>query len=308
MVATIYGAEKDVYLVGTQQLYSLGQKLETPDGSIFRFMEMGGTTGVANKLYQSSVAEANWTNQDLATALTAGDTQITFKDGGTTFVVDEAAGGTVHAEEASDLGATYRIKSNSVTAAANTVMQFEDGVVALATSTANPFTFIKNPWKDVIIHPSPATALVIGVQRNIIAANGFGWTQSRGVATCLSNGVSVAAQPLVASNAVDGATANKRTVGTATATTVGTTITHNSGNTPIGSDITVVYLEDPTTAPETRWLDTFTATQFDINFETDPGANDMDLGWTLEVVAPVVATCLEAGVTAEFQPIFLIIE
>ncbi|KKM19284.1 hypothetical protein LCGC14_1657210 [marine sediment metagenome] len=306
MVATIYGAEKDVYLVGTQQLYALGQKLETPDGSIFRFTEMAGTVGVANKLYQSSVAEANWEGTDAT--LVAGATSIPFADGGTTFAVDEAAGGTLHLEEVADLGTTYRVKSNTVTSGSVTTMQLEDGVTVLAAVTANGVTFIKNPWKDVLVVPSPETALVIGVARNIIAANGFGWMQSRGVATCLGNGVQVVGQLMVPSNAVDGATANKKTTGTATATTVTTVITHNSGSTPNGSEITINYLESPTTAVDTRSLGTFSATQFTITLKVDPSTNDLDLIWTLESLAAPIGICLEAGASAEFQPIFLTIE
>ncbi len=307
MVATIYGAEKDVYLVGTQQLEALGQKLETPDGSIFRYTEMAGTVGVANKLYQSSVAIANWTNQD-ATA-TLGDTSITFVDGGTAFVADEAAGGTLHAEEAGDLGATYRVKSNGVTAANNTIMQLENGVSVLATITANAITFIKNPWKDVIIHPSPATALVIGVQRNIIAANGFGWTQSRGVATCLANGIQLVGDELIPSNAIDGALGVKHVSGTGTVSNAATTavITHNAGSTPTVEDVHYAFAEAPTNATTVDWLGTFTATQFTLTVN-DPGASALDFGWSITFLAAPVAICLEVPATAEFGPVFLTIE
>ena len=307
MVATIYGAEKDVYLVGVQPLYDLGQKLETPDGSIFRYTEMGGTIGVANNLFQSSVAIGNWTNQDATLVLDA--TSIPFADGGTTFAVDEAAGGTLHLEEAGDLGTTYRVKSNGVTAGAVTEMQLEDGITVLNAVTANAVTFIKNPWKDVVISPATLdTAWVIGIQRNIIAANGFGWTQSRGAASCLGTGTQIVGKGLCASNNTAGSTANKRTVGTGTIITTSIAITHVAGHTPIASDIRVEYTENPTTAPETRWLSTFTSTQFTVNVETDPSTSDLDFSWVLEVTNPVVGICLEAGVTAEFQPLFLTIE
>lgn len=308
MVATIYGAEKDVYLTGTQQLYDLGQKLELPGGEIFRFTEMGATVGVANNLYQSSVAIGNWTNQD-ATA-TLGDTTVSFVDGGTSFVADEAAGGTLHAEEAGDLGATYRVKSNGVTSANTTVMQLEDGVEILATITANAITFIKNPWKDVIIHPASLdTAWTMGIQRNIIAANGFGWTQSRGVATCLGTGTQVVGKDLCACNGVAGSTSPKRTVGTGTVANAATTavITHVAGHTPIASDMTLMFTEDATNDLDNWFMGTFTSTQFTLTVD-DPGASALDFSWVLEVTNPVVGVCLEAGATAEFQPLFLKIE
>ncbi|KKK96042.1 hypothetical protein LCGC14_2666750, partial [marine sediment metagenome] len=47
---TIYGAEKDVYLAGTQQLYALGQKFETPDGSsVAGFLRQLCRRGIARR-------------------------------------------------------------------------------------------------------------------------------------------------------------------------------------------------------------------------------------------------------------------
>ena len=186
---TLSGAEKDTYDTGAVQLYPIGQKLETPDGSIFHYSEKGAATGVANKLQQASVPVGNWTNVDLATAAAVGDAQISFEDGGTTFAVNEAAGGTVQIEEVGDLGHIYRIKSNTATATTTTVMQLEDGVTIQQAVTSNATTFMKNPWKDFVIKPASAqTSIVNGIPRVIIAADAFGWLQTRGIVSCLWDG------------------------------------------------------------------------------------------------------------------------
>ena len=189
MVATIHGAEQDVYFVGTQQRIQMGQKMETPSGEIYRYTLMGSTIGVANKLYQSSIPIANWITQTHTVALAVGDTSLSFNDGGTAFVVDEAAAGTVLAEETDDLGHIYRVKSNNATASNETIFTFENGVtvqIAVAVAASNVLTFIKNPWRQTIISPATInTASNAGVSRVIIAANGFGWTQTRGVCSCL---------------------------------------------------------------------------------------------------------------------------
>ena len=188
MPAVIYGAEKDVYAVGTQQLRTIGQKMLTPDGSVFRYTEMGGTVGVAANLYQSSVPIGNLLSQDLTTAMTLGDTTITQTDGGASLVADQAAGGTILVEETADLGHIYRVKSNLVTASNEAVCTLEDGVtvqVTVPVVTNNATTLLLNPWKDVVIMAAPATAIAIGVPRVVIAVNGFGWVQTRGPASCL---------------------------------------------------------------------------------------------------------------------------
>lgn len=192
MPAVIYGAEKDVYATGTQQLRALGQKMLTPDGSVFRYAEMAGTIGVANKLYQSAVPTSNWDSQALATAMTLGDTTITVFDSGTAAVADQLAGGTIVVEEPTDLGHIYRVKSNTATAANETVCTLEDGVtvqVTVAVAAGNVTTTLMNPFKDIVIYPgTKPTAMVIGVPRVVIAANAYGWIQTRGPASCLVDG------------------------------------------------------------------------------------------------------------------------
>jgi hypothetical protein len=122
-------------------------------------------------------------------ALAVGDTEISFNDDGTAFVANEAAGGTIVVEETDDLGHIYHVKSNIATASNETIMQLEDGVtvqVAVAVDTANVLTFIKNPWKDVIISPAAVnSAPNAGIPRVVIAIAAFGWTQTRGPASCL---------------------------------------------------------------------------------------------------------------------------
>ena len=178
------------YEVTTSQLYPLGQKAEDPSGSIFRYTLMGGTVGVANKLYQSSIPVVDWTTQTHTVALAVGDTEISFDDGGTALTVNQAQNGSIAVEETDDLGHIYYIKSNVVTVSTETICQLHDGVtvqVAVAVDTANVLTLILNPWAETIITPvGDNTAPSIGVSRVIIAVNGFGWTQTRGVASCLS--------------------------------------------------------------------------------------------------------------------------
>ena len=58
--------------------------------------------------------------------------------------------------------------------------------VAVPVAGGNVLTFIKNPWRELIISPAAVnSAPNAGIQRVLIAANGFGWTQTRGVASCL---------------------------------------------------------------------------------------------------------------------------
>jgi hypothetical protein len=192
------------YETTTIQNYPIGQKAETPDGSVYRYVLMGGVTGVANKLYQgAATAVANWTTQTHTVALNVGDTEISFDDGGTAFTVNQLEGGTLLVEETADLGHIYRVKSNVVTASTETICQLEDGVTVqkeMDVGANNVLTANLSPWAEVVITPATTpTNIVVGIPRVIIAANGYGWIQSRGVASSLNAGAPLPGNPVIVS-------------------------------------------------------------------------------------------------------------
>jgi hypothetical protein len=150
---------------------------------------MGGTVGIANKLYQSAAPTSDWITQTHTIDIAAGATSFSFDDGGTAFTKNQMAGGTVVFEETDDLGHIYKIKKNDVTSATETIMYLEDGVsiqVAMAAAASNVLTALLNQWQEIIISPAGInSAANAGVPRVIVPANQYGWIQTRGVASCL---------------------------------------------------------------------------------------------------------------------------
>lgn len=207
----IHGAEKDVYETTAYQLFPVGQKMVTPLGNVFRYTLMGGTIGVANKLYQSATNITGHQSQAAAVALAVGDAQITFTPTTTAIAVNEYARGTVGVEETDDLGHLYAIKSHPAASAdATCVLTLEDGVtvmVAVAVAGGNVLTVKKNPWRQVIIAPvTTPLGQAAGIARVVIAAtSGWGWMQTRGVANCLVDSTWVVGAPLTDGSAVAGA-------------------------------------------------------------------------------------------------------
>lgn len=74
--------------------------------------------------------------------------------------------------------------------------------------------------------------------------------------------------------------------GTATITSGNTSVvvTHGLGVTPELKDISILAGEDPDNSVGLVWVDTITGTQFTINCEADPGANNLDMGWQVRVL------------------------
>ena len=82
------------------------------------------------------------------------------------------------------------MKSNTVTVSAETIMQLEDGVSIVGTvAIGDACTAILNQWNAVIIYPATnPSAGIAGVPCKILAGGAYLWEQTRGVASCLSDG------------------------------------------------------------------------------------------------------------------------
>ena len=205
--AIIQGNDGDQFGDQVTALFSVGQKMELPDNRLFRYTLMGGTIGVANKLYQSSIPDAGWLRENNATATVKDDTRIDTSNTTTAIIANDFAEGYVMFENADDFGRIWQIAENEV--GNDTVHGFvlKPGVtVGVIIAVTNPMNQIFNPWKKVIISPASVnTSLVAGVPPSIIAAADWGWCQTRGIGSCLVDGTVIIGQEVRPSEAVAGA-------------------------------------------------------------------------------------------------------
>lgn len=191
----IQGAYATPYEVGTVALYPLGQRMETPNGRVFRYAEMGTTVGIANKLYQSEVPGPNFDTLDVPTAVVVGDTSITATNGTTAIVENDFQYGYLIFEETANLGECHRLAGNTGVGAGSVVTCYlfqGDSFQVAMDASSDKITLVKNPYKDIIIKPETTqTAMPVGVPPMLIAASGYGWVQTHGVASCLIEGTVV---------------------------------------------------------------------------------------------------------------------
>lgn len=201
-----------VYDTSTNQLAPLGATVHFDDGREFVYCEVGGTAAVNGRLYQSEVAEvAAFTDGALGTENT-GDRIVNFTPGGSTAAENAFAEGyliiTDDTGAIANAGPSYKVSGH---AAVSSSTAFDltlydplwEGIAAASTGT-----LVKHPCKDVIIHPSPPTAGLVGIPIRDHAANAFGWFQTKGICGCLQQGALTNGQPCVASDTVDGAVAD----------------------------------------------------------------------------------------------------
>lgn len=61
-------------------------------------------------------------------------------------------------------------------------------------------------------------------------------------------------------------------------------VTHNLGVTPSVANISITFAEQGTSDYGRWWVSTITATAFTLNVSADPGASNLDFGWSVIVL------------------------
>jgi len=180
----------------------LGALATTGDGRYFRYAQAGAVALVPGKL-QQAIAEVTG-NENLAVAAAAiGATTVTTTST-VTVTANQCAGGYVVVTTTPGQGYMYQIGSHpAVTSAVLAITLVDPIIVALTTSSV--IDMVANPYLGVIVNPTTATANIVGVAVAALPINGFGWLQTRGVASVLAQGTIVVGEQVGASSTTAGA-------------------------------------------------------------------------------------------------------
>lgn len=216
----------------------LGMRFDLANGNEVTLVSNGAVALVAGNLIQS---EAEVTaHHKLAITVptaypaTAGLKQIYVTNGSTVLGAGKFDGGICHISAGTGIGQSFTIASHGPAAnAGKFVVNLEDPIT-VALDTTSKVTLVQNPYKNVIINPTTATASPVGVSLYALATSTaatwnattgaketagvaqYGFIQTRGVVSCLVDStVTNVGYPVGRSAATAGC------VGVATLTTVG---------------------------------------------------------------------------------------
>lgn len=188
-----------------------GQVLLTSDGRVYRYGEVGATAIAAGRLAQAELPETAHDLLAIPAAVGVGIKNFNITNGATTITLNQYQYGYLNIDDDAGEGHIYRIESHAAEAAGSTDFEvvIEPPGIRVALTTATTVSLTKHPLRDVIIHPSPPTALPVGVTPTTAPVDNFGFFQIRGLASVLVDsytGAQLAIGVCVfASGAVDGA-------------------------------------------------------------------------------------------------------
>lgn len=213
MSGPIYGKPGEEHQEHQYKRHNLGTKMIIGDRT-WVYAQMGSVVGVAGNLYQSEVPKAHWNTVTVDTARAVGATQISATLGATATVKDEFDEGYVGIEDDAGEGFLYPIARARAAGDANaaaasggiqTVNLAPGYSVQVALTTATTLSFFKHKLDEVIIHPSPATAGIVGVAMRAVTANYYCWLAIAGPTMVLAQGTLVITDQVIASASLNGA-------------------------------------------------------------------------------------------------------
>lgn len=192
-----FGSEKET---STTKKRALGTKLELPDGRIFRYALNGGVALTAGKIVAAPVPVANH-DMDLAVASDAavGAKSITVTLGATAATADQYADGYIYINDGAGEGQLFSISDHLAAdaSASLTVNLADTDKVAVALSTSTSLAGLQtSPFSAVVVTPTSVTNRTVGVPAGPIAADAYGWVQTRGPAAVLISGTVVLGEPV----------------------------------------------------------------------------------------------------------------
>ena len=183
--------------------YPLGMRLTAPDGREWVFGLNGAVLAAAGSVYQALVPVAAYDDL-VVTATAAAATTVNVTTGATAFTLNQFTGGYLIPQDDAGEGYVYGVKDH---AAIGTTTAGDINLTSgleVAFTSATTVLMLEHPMSKVIIHPSPATGLLVGVAASAIAASEYGWFQTRGIGSVLTVGTVVINEAVTDSLTVDG--------------------------------------------------------------------------------------------------------
>ena len=224
---------QSIYDTSSTPLANLGDYLQIGDVG-YRYCKAGATGLAAGVMLQTAAGSTNNKNLAVSAAAAAGD--MTFKVTLAGITANDFAGGWVGIYDVSSgVGNTYRIKSNTASAASTNyvTLALYDGLI-IALTTSDKACLVVNRYNGLLIAPTTHTGDLIGVSMVAVTGAYYFWAQTKGPATVLAAGGWTLGTPLCRSAATAGALTVQAAGSDSLAEQVAAIALNNTANTKYG--------------------------------------------------------------------------
>lgn len=161
-------------------------------GKAFRYVLNGASALVVGNLLQASAQDTTYENMAVGTAAAAGASVLQITNGTATITSEMFRGGTINVYTAGTivLGDEYTITGITGTLTSGGAMYVSlDRPLRAAVTTSAKVNMKRSPWSGVIQAPATTqTEIAVGVAIYPVAAAEYGWVQTHGICSVLSDG------------------------------------------------------------------------------------------------------------------------
>ncbi len=168
---------------------TLGALGLTEDNRKYRYGLAGAADLAAGKLAVNSDVVADHTNRAPGANVAVGATSLTVAMGATATTQDQYAQGFLTVNAGTGAGISYRITGNTKAATSGTPTIFlaEPITVALVAATDSKVSLTPSPWYKAVISDTDLADMPVGVPNVLIPATNYGWFQTGGFCSVLSD-------------------------------------------------------------------------------------------------------------------------
>lgn len=183
----------------------VGQIAQTIDGRKYRYALNGAVELAPGKICVAAAHVANHVNRAVSEAVSAGSKTVSATLGATAAAVNFYADGQMAVTDAAGEGISYLVNSHSAVLSSGVLTANLDEAVKVALTTSSEVSFLANPWSGAIVAPGAVAHRAIGVPNVTIPIANYGWLQTGGDCSVLSDGIISKGAGAILSDAVAGA-------------------------------------------------------------------------------------------------------
>ena len=166
------------------------------NGKGFRYSLNGAAALVKGNLLQEAVQDTTYENMAIGTAAVAGDLYLQVTNGTATITAAQMAGGSINTYTAGTvtIGDEYTILDVTGTLTTGGALKvWVDRPVRYAYTTSAKVNMKRSPWSGVIQAPiTTQTGMAVGVAIYELPLATYGWVQTHGICSVLSDGTTFA--------------------------------------------------------------------------------------------------------------------